>query len=100
MNYHSKIAMVSVLLCISLLMSVVIAADDECKVQYQSCIKTAFDKHWALWDDRASAKLTISHDDFDARHIDNQFNLLACDEVTDACKANREPDVKKYLEQR
>ena len=32
--------------------------------------------------------------------LTGQFDILACDEVAHACKANREPDVKKYFEQR
>ena len=52
-----------------------------------------------LWDEWGLGKLDISFDEFDTKHIDYQFKILACDDITDACKTNREPDFKKFLEQ-
>ena len=101
MNYYSKISVVLLLLCICVSTNVSIASDDECKAQLQSCITDELDKSWSLWGDYYGGKLDLNlpYDDFDTRHIDNQFNLIACDEVALACKAKRKPDLKKYLSQ-
>ncbi len=102
MNHYSRKVAVLIrilaLVSFSLWLNLSLASDDECKAEYQSCVKTNFDKHWVHWDDREAGRIILSHDEFDSKHIDNQFDILACDEVTLACEANREPDFKKYLE--
>lgn len=84
----------------SLWMNSSFADDEKCIAEYQSCVKTNFDKHWKHWDDRESGQIVLQHDAFDSKHIDNQFDIFACDEVTLACNAGRAPDFKKFLERR
>lgn len=95
-NYLSK-TVVLIFITISIWLNTSVANDDECKSQYQSCIKSNFDDSWSLWDDWNAGQLNLSHDEFDTKHIDIQFKLLACDEVVHSCKSNREPNFKKYI---
>lgn len=100
MNHYSSKTVALIFITLSSWLHPSLATDDECKAEYQSCVKTNFDKQWSLWDDREAGRIILSHDAFDSKHIDNQYDILACDEVTLACKTNREPDFKKYLEAR
>ncbi len=82
-------------LCFSIWSNSLYAEDDSCRSEYKSCVKNNFDTHWEHWD---TAHVNMSHDEFDTIHINNQNSILACDEVTLACKENRKPDFKNYLE--
>ena len=55
------------------------------------------DAQWALWDEWGSGRLNLSHDEFDTKHIDYNFNIIACDDITLACQMNRKPDFEKFL---
>jgi|GEM_PF-2905681 len=61
-------------------------------------VKSNFDAQWALWDEWGLGKLGYAYDDFDTKHIDYQFKIIACDDITLACNTSREPDFQKFLE--
>ena len=75
------------------------ANDDECKSQLKSCVKSNLDQQWELWGKWGLGELGSSYDEFDTKHIDYQFKIFACDDISHACKMNREPNFKKFLEQ-
>lgn len=95
-HYFSK-TLVLIFITISIWLNISVANDGNCQSRFQSCIKSNLDTSWSLWNDWEAGQLNLSYDEFDTKHIDIQFNLIACDEVTHACKADREPNFKKYL---
>ncbi len=98
MNHYFSKAVVFIFIIISIWLNTSVANDDDCQSQFQSCIKNNLDASWSLWNDWSAGQLKLSYDEFDTKHIDIQFNLIACDEVAHACKAEREPNFIKYLE--
>ncbi len=100
MRHYSRKLVVLILISIFLCLNQLLASDEECKTEYQQCVKTNFIKQWAHWDDREAGLSTLPHDAFDTQHIDNQYDIFACDEVTLACKAGRKPDFEKFLAHR
>lgn len=96
-NYISK-TIIIILIIISIWLNILSAHDNECQNEYQSCVKSKLDKLWLLWDDWGKGQLNLSYDEFDTKHINIQFDLIACDEVTNACRSNREPNFKEFLE--
>ena len=100
MNHYSRKMGLLILISFSLWLNTSAANDDDCQSQLQTCMRSNLDESWSLWNDYAGGQLNISYDELDTRHIDIQYKFLACDEVTHACKANREPDFEKYLKDR
>ena len=96
-SYLSKTVFV-ILSIICVWLNISLANEDGCQSKYQSCIKSKLDESWSLWDDWGAGLLNLSYDELDTKHIDIQFGLFACDEVMHACRSNREPNFKKYLE--
>ena len=74
------------------------ANEEECRLNYQNCVKTNLDGLWSLWDDWNAGQINLTIDKLDTKTIDYHFKIFACDDITLACKANREPDFKKFLE--
>ena len=99
MNYYLSKTVFVIFIAISIWPNISAANESRCQSEYLGCIKSNLDKSWALWDDWGSGRLNLSYDEFDTKHINIQFNIIACDEVTYACRSNREPNFKKYLEQ-
>ena len=96
-NYISK-AIIIILITIIAWPGISSANGDICRSKYQSCVKSKLDESWSLWDDWGSGRLNVSYDELDTRHINIQFDLIACDEITNACKSNREPNFEEFLE--
>ena len=97
MNDYISKTVVLIFITISIWLNTTIANDDECQSQYKSCVKTNLDEQWSLWDDWNAGQLNLSFDKFDTKNIDYQFKIFACDDITLACKTNREPNFKKFL---
>jgi len=98
MSNNINKTVIVILIIIPIWLNISLANDDECKSEYQSCVKSKLDESWSLWDDWGGGRLNLSYDELDTKHIDIQFGLIACDEVTNACRSNREPNFKKFLE--
>ncbi len=73
------------------------ANEEECRLNYTSCVTNNFDALFALWDEWYTGQLNLSFDEFDTKDIDYEFKIFACDDITFACKENREPDFERLL---
>ena len=98
MSVYFNKTIIIMLITISIGLNTSFANDDRCQSEYQSCVKSKLDESWSLWDDWGGGQLNLSYDELDTKHINIQFGLIACDEVTNACRSNREPNFKEFLE--
>ena len=95
-NNIKLIVLLFVMVCLWL--NDAIANEIDCQSQYRACVIENFDAQWALWEEWSAGQLNMSLDKFDTKHIDSQYSILACDEITLACNEDREPDFDKFLQ--
>ena len=100
-NYITKVILVSIV-SISICIDTSLAEDSEltnrCQSEYKKCVETKFDELWSKWDTWSAGQLMLSLDEFDSEQLNIIFKIFACNEVADACTSNREPNKKRYLE--